>query len=184
MNKSISYKSALVGAVLIAAMTGGADRTMSADSKAECETLFVQSAKGVTMNDKTLTLKGVSPLVTFFCDRPVRHAGHITIAEFLQAWDHGKESFTADPPNAVISVLDGETAEDVVVELLDKPAVSGDELTYNIRVIEGEPTKKSGAGSLFIDIIGRPWTPLSYAGVARRVTRRAIRRCAYGVTCW
>jgi hypothetical protein len=28
-------------------------------------------------------------------------------------------------------------------------------------------------------IIGRPLTPLSYAGVARRTTRRAVRRTAY-----
>jgi hypothetical protein len=26
---------------------------------------------------------------------------------------------------------------------------------------------------VFIDIIGMPWTPLSYAGVARRTARRA-----------
>jgi len=31
--------------------------------------------------------------------------------------------------------------------------------------------------------IGRPGTPGSVAGVARRTERRAIRRCAAGVTC-
>jgi hypothetical protein len=30
-------------------------------------------------------------------------------------------------------------------------------------------------------IIGRPLTPMSYAGVARRTTRRTVRRCAVGV---
>jgi len=30
--------------------------------------------------------------------------------------------------------------------------------------------------------IGRPWTPLSYAGVARRTTRRVIRRSAIYVS--
>ncbi|MBJ3776708.1 hypothetical protein [Acuticoccus mangrovi] len=30
-------------------------------------------------------------------------------------------------------------------------------------------------------IIGRPLTPLSVAGVARRTTRRTIRRCAVGI---
>jgi len=33
---------------------------------------------------------------------------------------------------------------------------------------------KGGAASLFIDIIGMPLTPLSYAGVARRSYRRAF----------
>jgi hypothetical protein len=32
-------------------------------------------------------------------------------------------------------------------------------------------------------VIGRPATPGSVAGVNRRHTRRAVRRCAAGVTC-
>jgi len=31
--------------------------------------------------------------------------------------------------------------------------------------------------------VGRPATPASAAGVARRTTRRAVRHCATGVTC-
>ena len=31
--------------------------------------------------------------------------------------------------------------------------------------------------------VGRPGTPGSVAGVARRTERRAVRRCAAGVTC-
>jgi hypothetical protein len=31
--------------------------------------------------------------------------------------------------------------------------------------------------------VGRPGTPASVAGVARRSTRRAVRRCATGMTC-
>jgi hypothetical protein len=33
-------------------------------------------------------------------------------------------------------------------------------------------------------VIGRPLTPMSVAGVHRRVHRRAYRRCATGVTCY
>jgi len=32
--------------------------------------------------------------------------------------------------------------------------------------------------------IGRPATPGSVAGVARRTTRRAVRHCAAGITCY
>jgi hypothetical protein len=32
--------------------------------------------------------------------------------------------------------------------------------------------------------VGRPATPASVAGVARRTTRRAVRHCAAGVTCY
>ena len=173
MNFTTSCKSAVAGAVVLAAMVAGAGPTISAEPKAECETLFVQSAKSVTMDDKTLTLKGVSPMVTFFCDRPTRHAGHLTMTEFLQSWDHGKDSFTADPPNAVISVLDGDTADDVVVELLDKPNVNGDELTYNISIIDGEPTKKKTARA-------RSSSTLS-GGRFRRFLLQALRGARHGV---
>jgi hypothetical protein len=36
--------------------------------------------------------------------------------------------------------------------------------------------KSRGQLTAFIDIIGMPWTPLSYAGVARRSFRRAYWR--------
>lgn len=178
------FKPSLAGAVLAVAMTAGAGQAIAQNAQPECETLFVQNARSVEMTSDTLTLKGVSPLVNFFCDRPVRHAGHITNAEYLQAWDAGKDSFTADPPNAMLSVLDGDDAHDVVVELLDKPSVEGEQFTYKIAIIEGEPVSSETPGSMFIDIIGRPLTPMSYAGVARRTTRRVVRRCAAGVTCW
>ena len=63
----------------------------------------------------------------------------------------------------------------MVVELRD-PELKGDELSYNIRVLEGEMPAQGGPVSVFIDIIGMPLTPLSYAGVARRSYRRAFYR--------
>lgn len=45
-------------------------------------------------------------------------------------------------------------------------------LTYDAKVLEGATSVKGGECSLFIDIIGCPLTPCSYAGVARRVYRR------------
>jgi hypothetical protein len=61
-----------------------------------------------------------------------------------------------------------------VVVKLSKPRLSGKDLTYDIKVIEGKVPPKGGACSVFIDIIGLPFTPLSIAGVARRTTRRAV----------
>ena len=53
-----------------------------------------------------------------------------------------------------------------------RPALSGDDLTYDARILEGTPPANGGACALFIDIIGMPATPMSYAGVARRAWRR------------
>jgi len=137
--------------------------------------LFVQNAKGVAFDKETLTLKGVSPTTIFFSDRPVRLAGHFSLEEFLQLWDEGKDSFLADPPNATVSIFEKgkEDLVDVVVKL-SNPRLNGEDLTYNIQVLEGQGPAAGGECSVFIDIIGLPWTPLSYAGVARRWTRRAV----------
>lgn len=151
---------------------------------AQCEALFVQNAKSVVVDQDTFTMKGVGPTVLFFCDRPVRMAGHLSLEQFMASWTEGKDTFSEDPPNAVLSVIEGDTMVDVVVELTKKPRLEGDELTYAFRVIEGETPKTGGANSLFIDVIGRPLTPVSYAGVHRRNMRRSYRRCAVGVTCW
>ena len=185
MTNHILTRYSSIGAVLAAAMfaTAGAAWSQSA-AQPECETLFVQNARTVSMEGDTLTLQGVGPLISFFCDRPMRHAGHITNGEYLQAWDAGKDTFADDPPNAMLSVLDGDDAHDVVVELLEKPTVVGDQFIYKIAIIEGEPVSADTPASMFIDIIGRPLTPMSYAGVGRRTTRRVVRRCAVGVTCW
>jgi hypothetical protein len=59
-----------------------------------------------------------------------------------------------------------------VVELRD-PHLDGDRLTFDVRVLEGDLAGADGPASVFVDIIGLPFTPLSFAGVARRTARRA-----------
>jgi hypothetical protein len=77
--------------------------------------------------------------------------------------------------NATVSMYDKgrEQLEDVVVKL-SKPRLKGKDLTYDITVIEGKAPQKGGACSVFIDIIGLPFTPLSFAGVARRTAYRTV----------
>ena len=137
--------------------------------------LFVQNAKGVIFEKGTITLKGISPTTLFFSDRPMRIAGHYTTEEFVQMWGQGKDSFASDPPNATLSIFqeDRDKLIDVVVKL-GNPLLKGDDLTYNVAILEGQMPVKGGMCSLFIDIIGLPFTPFSVAGVARRWTRRAV----------
>jgi hypothetical protein len=140
--------------------------------------LFVQNAAGVEVGTggRTLTLKGVSPTTLFFSDRPVRIAGHYRTEEYLQFWKGGPDSFLKDPPNATLSVFEKGKDElaDVVVTLRN-PRASGSDLTYDITVVAGAlPKSGIGPASLFIDIIGLPFTPLSFAGVARRTAYRTV----------
>ena len=134
--------------------------------------LFVMNARGAGLQGQTLTLAGVSPTSIVFADRPVRAAGHLPTEALLDEWTSG--DFAKDAPNATVSVLskDGATAHDLVVELRS-PHLEGDKLTFDVRVLEGDLAAADGPAAVFIDIIGMPLTPLSFAGVARRSARRA-----------
>jgi hypothetical protein len=135
--------------------------------------LLVMSARGARLEGNTLTLEGISPQSIVFADRPVRAAGHALTKHLLEEWAPGG-SFAKDPPNATVSVLskEGESVRDVVVEMTS-PRLDGDQLSFNVRVLEGDLVGGDGPASVFIDIIGMPFTPMSIAGVARRTARRA-----------
>jgi hypothetical protein len=134
--------------------------------------LIVINARGASLQGQTLTLTGVSPNSITFADRPTRAAGHLLTQHLLEEWTVG--SFAKDAPNATVSVLskDGASVRDAVVELRD-PHLDGDRLTFDVRVLEGDLAGADGPASVFVDIIGLPFTPLSFAGVARRTARRA-----------
>ena len=114
--------------------------------------LAVLNAKGATLQGNKLTLVGVSPNSIVFADRPVRSAGHVLTSHFIKEWDVGIDSFAKDPPNATISVLsnDGATVKDAVV-VLKAPKLEGDQLTFDVSVLEGDLTDATGAAALFID---------------------------------
>src|SRR5215813_14085752 len=136
--------------------------------------LIVLNARGASLQGQKLTLFGVAPNSIVFADRPVRSAGHVLTAHLLKDWGTGSDSFAKDPPNATVSVFstDGSTVRDAVV-VLNMPHLAGDRLTFDVQVLEGDLTGADGAAAVFIDIIGLPFTPASYAGVARRTAYRA-----------
>jgi len=175
MRRHFSRTSILMVA-LVAWMALLSNPGLAAEQKLQTvQFLFVQNAKGVVFDKGTITLRGVSPTTLFFSDRPMRIAGHYTTEEFIQMWGEGKDSFMADPPNATLSVFekDKDKLLDVVVKL-SNPRLKGRDLTYHVAILEGQMPAQGGICSLFIDIIGMPWTPLSFAGVARRWTARAV----------
>jgi hypothetical protein len=135
------------------------------------DVLFVQNAKNMSFSEGKLVLRGVNPVTVCFTDRPARMAGHMQTSRFVPLWSQGKDSFLKDNPNATLSIFSGDNVSDLVVEL-SNPQLSGDDLTYDVRLLEGAPPANGGACALFIDIIGMPATPMSYAGVARRSFRR------------
>ena len=143
----------------------------------QADFLFVQTAKGMSFDKSTnkLTLDGISSSTLFFSDRPERIAGNMKTTAFVPFWSKGKDSFLKDPPNADVSIIEGDKLQQVVV-VLQVPELIGDTLGYGVKVLQGNMPAKGADVSIFIDIIGMPLTPMSYAGVARRGYRRAFWR--------
>ncbi|MBB3392763.1 hypothetical protein FHT82_005552 [Rhizobium sp. BK275] len=162
------------------AITAPATKSIGTSSTQKTElvpSLIVMNSDGATLKGDTLTLTSISNNSILFADRPVRSAGHALTTHLLEEWAQGG-SFEKDPPNATVSVLnkDASSVEDAVV-VLKEPKLEGTNLTFKVEVLEGSLAKADGPASIFIDIIGMPRTPLSFAGVARRT---AFRGAWYG----
>lgn len=172
--QTISRRRLLASGAIAAAgaMTGSASGQSSEQS---AEFLFVQSAAEFKYESgqNRITLIGINPSTLFFTDRPDRIAGQMKTSRFVPFWSEGANSFKSDPPNADISVIDGGKLRQLIV-VLEDPVLSGKNLSYKVRVLQGEVPKRGSDVSVFIDVIGMPLTPLSYAGVARRRFRRAV----------
>jgi hypothetical protein len=159
------------------AISAPAQKQIGAAKTEMVPSLIVMNSRGASLQGNTLTLNGVSSNSIVFADRPVRAAGHALTSHLLEEWTpnpDGGDDFAKDPPNATVSVLskDGSKVADAVV-VLKSPKLTGDQLTFDVQVLEGDLAGADGPASVFIDIIGRPLTPLSFAGVARRTGRRA-----------
>lgn len=124
--------------------------------------LFVQNALTGSYDGKRLTLNNVGSTI-FFSDRPERISGHVQNAEFISHWDEGSDNFASNPPNATLSIFGEKGVNSVVIELTN-PKLENNNLSYQVKVLQGELPGNFQESSLFIDILGR-WRMYG-AGVA------------------
>lgn len=152
------------------------DKQMIEELEAE-QSMFVQTAHGMSSDGTTLTLTEVTPSTLYFSDRPKRIVGHMTTADFVDLWAEGDNSFEEDPPNAVLAFLesDEQAPEDAVV-VIKQPRLENGALSYSIETLEGTVPSQTGPVTLFIDPFGRPLSPVSVCGVRRRERRRDRRQ--------
>ncbi len=85
-------------------MVAGVSWTKADDPKVQL--MFVQVADDIKMDATTLRLVGVQQQTLYFSDRPVRMAGHLTVAGYLDEWKatEGPSNSGNNPPNATLSV--------------------------------------------------------------------------------
>jgi len=142
----------------------------------DMEALFVQTATSMTKDRGTITLHGLSPSTLYFADRPQRDVGHMTSRDFVANWAEGENSFSDNPPNAVLSFAEpSDRPPDDAVVIIQDPRLEGDALTYTIKLLDGTVPTATGPCALFIDPFGRPLSPISAAGMHRRARRRRMR---------
>ena len=153
-----------------------ADTQMIEQLQAE-QSMFVQTASGMTSNGTTVILEGVTPSTLYFSDRPQRIVGHMATTDFVNLWGEGDNSFEEDPPNAVLAFLEpGNDVPDDAVIVIQAPRLEGGQLSYSVQTLEGTLPAQAGPVTLFIDPFGRPLSPVSVCGVRRRERRRDRRR--------
>jgi len=154
---------ALLSVVAVAAIAGpGLPLTAAADANAdepEPMLMFVQIADDLKVDAvaNTLRLVKVGQQTVYFSDRPVRLAGHLKMADYLDEWTEkaGEDNFGADPPNATLSVYEpGQPDNSLAVVETSGPKIDGSDLIYNYKLIDGDLPDGGGATTLFIDWIG------------------------------
>jgi len=86
-------------------------------------------------------------------------------AAFNKFVTEGKNSFADNPPNAAVSIVGakGEVTE-AVVTLSKRPVVSGNDMVFPIKVLDGELPTAGETVIMFIDPIGRPMSPTMKPG--------------------
>jgi len=149
----------LLAAVMLSMMAFETISATSSSSAEKVQLMFVQIAEDVKVDPakSTLRLVRVNQQTLYFSDRPERIAGHLNLAAYLKEWTSqaGKDSFKADPPNAVLSVYEaGQPNNTLAAVKITNPVVDGADLIYSYKLIEGKMPAAGGATSLFVDWIG------------------------------
>jgi hypothetical protein len=148
------------GAVSLAIRSAGAqDKSAQDDKNAKVQLMFVQTSEGIKVDPaaKTLRLVDVNKQTLYFSDRPERIAGHLRMDDYLKEWTAkaGKDNFSANPPNAALSVYEPKQDDSTLaVVVLTNPVVEKADLVYNYKLISGKLPTETGPTTLFIDWIG------------------------------
>ena len=135
MSTWFSWKRGL--AAVVAALSLSVSAGLAAEGD-QPSLLFVTTAESLSYDQaaSTITLSAVAPQVIWFTDRPYRKAGHLSLAQFMDGWDEGADSFAADPPNVVVT-YEGQAGEPVIAELMN-PSLEGSSVTFEIALLQGD----------------------------------------------
>ena len=130
-----------------------------AEDAKPAEWLFVHTAQTAEMTSATTLVMPVTRDIFAFTDRPNRMHGYMNAHEFVSLWDEGEgDTFKADPPNAVLTWVDGDEMKEAELLILSAETVShGREIAYEVKLLAGEtPVDVANNASFFIDSLFGP----------------------------
>jgi hypothetical protein len=125
-----------------------------AEDAKPAEWLFVHTAETAEMTSDTTLVMPATRDIFAFTDRPNRMHGYMNAHEFVSLWDEGEgDTFKADPPNAVLTWVDGGEMKEAELLIISAETVShGREISYEVKLEAGDtPVGKIEAASFFID---------------------------------
>jgi hypothetical protein len=140
--------------LLLAALTSSF--AFAEDKPAE-EWLFVHTAEEAQVINTTTIVIPVTRDVFAFTDRPYRKHAYMTGEQFASMWaDSGSDSFKADPPNAVLTWVDGEGVKEAEL-VITGASFDGDSITYTRKHPATVQFSNLKAVSLFVDGISKEY---------------------------
>ena len=113
--------------------------------------LFVHTADNAQVTNTTTIVIPVTNDIFAFTDSPHRDYVYMSGKQFASLWDETSEnSFKTDPPNAVLTWMDGDEIKEVEV-VITGASSDGDTITYTINDTSGVITGDITNVSLFVD---------------------------------
>ena len=140
--------------LLALVMAMGTQGVAAEDAAKPAEWLFVHTAQTAEMTSATTLIMPVTRDIFAFTDRPNRMHAYMNAHEYVSLWDEGEgDTFKADPPNAVLTWVDGDEMKEAELLILNAETVRhGREIAYEVKLEAGDmPEGNIGAASFFVD---------------------------------
>ena len=128
-----------------------------AEEAKRAEWLFVHTSPTAEMTSETTLVMPVTREIFAFTDRPNRKHGYLTAHAFVSLWDEAEgDTFKADPPNAVLTWIDGDKVHEAEVVITDASVLAhGRAISFEVKLEAGEaPSNQMQRVSIFVDSTG------------------------------
>ena len=122
----------------------------------EAEWLLVHTATEATATNSNTLVMPLTNDIFAFTDRPYRDYLYLDGEVYASLWDENEETdnFYTDPPNAVLTWVDGDEVKEVEVVITDAD-FDGDNIIYTVENSNLTANQSFEDISLFVDGVGK-----------------------------